>query len=203
MKSAGRIFIAAFFFLLCSLTVASPHPHSFFVDPNVRITWIDVKTSTLEEADQELKIRGPKDLWGFPRYAVTSWRVRWSWPIDMGRACYDRTTAEAQIEMQLPRWVPTIPPSPQDQHRWVNAYRALLIHEYDHAAQARLTAKLIERAIKRAAKHRTLTAKDAHIIARRLISQNNEWDASYDKRTQHGRDQGVNLIETPIYSTKL
>ncbi len=196
MQHARRYFLLACFIPLCAFSSFSETSHRFLTLPEVHVRWLDVYGATLADARQYLAEHGPKDIHGNSRYAVTEWTVRWKWPTQEGVPQFDRTTTDAEIRFTLPRWAPKDLPSIDEQRTWANMYAALLQHEFDHARQALNTAKNIEKAIKKISKRRTLSTQEAHLLARRLVKRNNEWDINYDQRTRNGQVQGVTLQPT-------
>lgn len=195
MIHARKICIALCMLPLLAFTPSDERSHRMFSDPSITIHWFDIEASSLTDVAEWFHSNGPKDPYGKKRFAVTRWTVRWKWPPDVdGTYDFRRTTSAADVAMHLPRWKPAGFTSTAEELKWLSVYRALISHEYDHARHAVNTASVLQSTIRRLGKRPDFKLQEAQKVARRLIRRGNEWDASYDRETQHGRNQGVSLL---------
>ena len=129
-----------------------------------KTVYYDVYASTSRQLKSQMRLHGPKGFWG-----LTSWYIRW--------------TADCKVSLRvtytMPKWVnKELAPKGLQRH-WDAMMERLWLHERGHGRYANLAAREIVK----------VGCRDARRILRKLRRQNK----AYDRRTKHGRTQGVRL----------
>ncbi len=148
------------------LTLAALGLGPALADPRVAIDrqYYDVDATTIDGLLQQMAARGPNGFWGY-----TSWYVRWSGSCRLS----------VDIDMTLPRHVRPDSLPDRVRQRWDRMLIALTIHEDQHARFGIGAAQEIEKA----------GCNGAYDILDKWI----EAEKDFDRRTQHGRRDGVVL----------
>ncbi|MEO1719951.1 MAG: DUF922 domain-containing protein [Pseudomonadota bacterium] len=135
--------------------------------PSIKISTrtYPIRGSSVGELKRQMASRGPNGYWGFAR-----WVVRWS------ATCRVTLT----VRYILPRWVNQSGASPALRRRWRRMLTALRRHEHQHGRHGIAAAKELSR---------TRCRNNPHGIVARWSAA----DRAFDRRTIHGRTQGVRL----------
>lgn len=148
-----------------------------------------VSGETFAEVLSRLKEEGPKDQYGIARYAVTKWSLRWG----VNRE-ENKPEVSKSIKVVLPDWRDKATASKEMQKEWNRFYQAIVSHEQQHAHRASQTARTIESEIQRLLDSKPkVSLEEINRVANKFIRENQEWDLEFDKKTRHGREEGVVL----------
>lgn len=134
--------------------------------PTIReeIRHYDVRGANLGQLRREMVEKGPNGFWGYTR-----WWIEWS----------ANCRIDLTITITLPRLVTPESLSSQDRAIWTRMTEALLAHERLHAAHGIAAAREIA----------ANNCRNGNAIIDRWAEQ----DRELDRRTGHGRAQGVRL----------
>lgn len=124
----------------------------------------NVDAMTTKELRQQMKERGPKGFW-----AYTEWYVAWTGDCKLS----------AKIIYTMPKHTKESKMDPDTRKRWKAMVAALRAHEEKHGAHGIQAAQEIEK---------TNCANGNAVIAKW-----NKQDVALDKRTGHGKTEGVVL----------
>lgn len=132
--------------------------------PEVRVVTYGVDALTLTNLKKQMKDRGPNGFW-----AYTRWYVKWT------RTCEVSLT----IDYTYPQHIRSEALHPAVRKAWFDMMAALKAHEEQHGAHGIAAARDIVQA----------DCKKA----RRIIQKWAAEDRRYDRRTRHGKTEGVIL----------
>ena len=153
-----------YIFALLLLFSTVTYAHS--ANPTIKTTfkYYDIKGDTAKELKRQMKRKGPNGFWAYAR-----WNVRWS----------SRCKVSVSIKITMPRWKNMSDGSAALQKKWKRMVTVLRIHELNHGKHGINAAKEI------VAKN----CKNPKKAIRKWAKQ----DKLYDKKTAHGRKEGVRL----------
>jgi predicted secreted Zn-dependent protease len=152
-----------------------------------------VSGSSDEELRTELIKNGPRDKLGKARFAFADWHITWRWGLDgVGNVLPDTIKLSCQVEITLPRLVPTKQTSPELVKRWYDFVGRVRQHELNHARHAQERAWLIRERISEAQRRvGPLSPAAANKIAGRVLDEIQALDYAYDLSTEHGKSEGA------------
>jgi predicted secreted Zn-dependent protease len=157
----------------------------------VTISFYPVGGGTIPQVLREIAQRGPRDLEGIPRLALTRWHIRWNWPIlDRGIPNFQETKATVSIEVTLPRLEVDSRSDPK-LLRWWNEYSAIILaHERGHVDMVLKEFSRAGTVVREAAQRDPLlTPVEAHAKAHQVLNEIRVLDREYDRRTDHARKE--------------
>ena len=157
--------------------------------PNLAIRYYEVSGRTAEEIRAAIdrhprRPRDPND--GRPVDAAARWDFRWTWPENARGECdLSRVSISFSARVLMPRLADeTAVPDPL-LRRWRIFVARLAAHEDGHVFSAwRAMPELL-------ATLRASRCADANADAERVLERIRQRDIDYDRRTDHGRRQGV------------
>lgn len=132
---------------------------------SVKTKYYNIKGSSAKGLKQQMRRHGPKGYW-----ASTTWRVHWS----------SKCKLSVAISYTYPRWSDKKKASPALRNKWDSMLKNLKKHEKRHGLFGINAAKEIEK---------SHCGKKNHSIVIKWAKQ----DKIYDRRTDHGRNEGVKL----------
>lgn len=151
-------------FLIVALLVLAASTISAFANPSVKTNWgtYSVTGTTVDTILRQMKQKGPNGFW-----AYTQWRVRWS------------STCQVSLEIQytMPRHTRRGAMPVNIRTEWDQMIAALKSHEEQHGAHGVSAAKELVRQ----------GCRNGNAIVQKWAEQ----DRIYDRRTGHGRTEGV------------
>ena len=132
--------------------------------PKVKENWsyYEVRGNSIGQLQSQLKSKGPKGFW-----AYTSWYVRWS------GAC----AVSVEIRYTMPKLIKNDAMPASVLSIWNKMYAALEKHERNHGQHGINAAREIERN----------GCRNGKAIIRKWAEQ----DRIYDRKTQHGKTEGI------------
>ena len=131
---------------------------------STKTIYYEVYASTSQQLKSQMRLHGPKGFWAYAR-----WYVRWT----------SKCRLSVEITYTMPKWVNKASAPKALQRRWERMIKKLWLHERGHGRHGIMAAKEIE----------CVGCRHAKRIARKWAEQ----DKIYDRRTKHGRTQGVRL----------
>jgi len=166
---------------------------------NISTQYYDISGQTNSELLREMARKGPYS--GRKRYwAITRWYVNYNFnfqPSEFG-CSINTVQTNVNIEFIYPRWV--------DRARWGHArqnmgrqwdrmYQALVAHEETHASHGIAAARQIESELQKLSSRNNCHSlrRDFENRAQRIIQHYRNADIQFDRRTHHGRNEGVHL----------
>lgn len=170
--------------LLAALTAPAAAQEILGGDPNITVTYYDVKAATPRAIQREIEARkvamlgGGKPAWGLTTAEFGyGWMTRGPGPLDclLGEA-----KVTYKINVLLPRIAPGVTLKKETADWWAGSSARLRHHELDHVKLALGYAEKMQAAIRAAT---CTTAKDE---AKRVMDEFNEANAAYDGLTRHG-----------------
>lgn len=150
--------------VLVILTLGAAAPAAAAPMMQENLTHYSVSGRNLGELRREMAQNGPNGFWGYTR-----WHVEWS------ASCEVRL----RIDITMPRLARPERLSQGDLRIWQRMETALMTHERQHAAHGVAAAREIHDA----------NCRNAQAIIQKWAQQ----DRVLDRRTQHGRTEGVRL----------
>jgi predicted secreted Zn-dependent protease len=160
------------------------------------VEYYDVAGSDARAVRQDLNRVGPVSSVDGRRYDATArWHVSWRYRYKQsaGSCGIASVTTAVAATIKFPR-LKTDQATPDDLKQAFAAYSdKLMLHEKGHVQNAIDIAKRIEAGIAALPPEPTCAALAAvaNKLAHALIKEANQMDIEYDRRTQHGRTQGV------------
>lgn len=163
------------------------------------LEYYEIQGATANDLHRAMKAYGP--LWpgeSQRSYAQCKWQLRWKYTFQTeGGQCRVgalKTTVSAIIS--FPKWSNPAAGSAALRDKWEQMTRALRRHEDGHKDNGIRAANDFARRVRALAPERDCQALDQKIKATgdRIISEYRNLDPAYDRATNHGANQGVNLF---------
>lgn len=162
-----------------------------FATPQVKTTvkYYDVKGASARDLSEQLRRKGPR---GFAAY--TAWNVKWDYSSARdGKGCrVTRASTSVAVEYTMPRWQPPANADRATRQSWERFIKALKAHEDGHRDIGIGAARAIENVVG------NLTrvpcdelSRKASEAAKKILYDARKKEAEYDRRTQHGVQQGA------------
>lgn len=140
---------------------------------------------------------GPRDEQGVPRAGYTAYEYTWRYRFQpAGKRCEVAELAvRFEIEVTLPVWADPERGDAGLRRSWDAFVAALSRHEDGHVALAREAAQELDDALRRTTKPDGCAGFDALLegLAERLMAAHDARQLEYDRRTDNGLKQGVEL----------
>jgi len=154
--------------------------------PHATITYYDIIGSTENELRNQLDMYGPVGPDGYQGEAITNWHIQWTWD-GYGTETCDLRTARTTYDIQvtMPRWVPSKNASPDLITKWGIYILALANHEKGHVDNVIANHPDVIDAIHRA------TCTTAEAKAQEVLTRIRQYDIDYDAMMDHGITQGA------------
>ena len=161
-------------------------------------SYYDIAGGSLPELVAQMRLLGPTIEGSARRYwARTTWHVRWRFTYrERGFSCVIETVSVSlKINYTYPRWKDESGADETSRKAWARMMSALERHERQHAQHGRDAALEIERGIGalKAQRSCALLEREANALGHRIVEQYVARDAEFDRRTDHGRNEGVHL----------
>lgn len=173
--------------------ILDPPPVPPGVSLEERETAYPVRGRSVEALGRSLAENGPvwdrEHVWG-----IAHWGVRWGWrTTSHGGGCrLVEIRVHLGTEVTLPEWQDEVTAPAELRVRWNDFLTALRAHEYGHRNRGFLAAGEIHAALLGVRSADCLDIDEvAEAVARDVLERHLALDAEYDRRTLHGRAQGV------------
>jgi len=182
--------------LACAVLVSMPAVAEPLVRLHTSYYYIDGPSATVLAA--QLDQNGPPEGDG-KRYAgKTRWDVQWKFRHEQqGTVCAMKDVAVAVgVAQTLPRWRGEDKGAAALKARWTRFIEALRRHEDGHKEHALKAGRQIEAAVLAvgpASNCEDLGAA-ANAAAQAIVTKYQALDEEYDRKTDHGRNQGATLL---------
>ncbi len=155
--------------------------------PNLTVTYYDVAGTDPRAVRRQIQRLGPVQEEGGERFdAITRWTLDARWQTRNG-VC-DPSTAEADVilNIHLPRLTNYDRLSRVERARWDRYIRQLSGHERNHALSAVRGREALIRFMRAAP-----DCAGMEVALRDVIARVTAMNADYDRRTDHGRNEGI------------
>lgn len=152
-----------------------------------------VAGSTATELRRSMLSGGPKEDGG-AWYGYTTWHVRWRYDyVPVSEGCrIQEVDVNFRSRVRLPRWDPPDEADAQLVSEWRAFVAALREHEYGHRDIGARAARDILRRLRSLRLDRCDGMEDrASTLAHRILERYREREDGYDRRTNHGEQQGA------------
>jgi predicted secreted Zn-dependent protease len=161
-------------------------------------SYYDVVGASLPELVAQMASLGPKDEKSSRRFwAYTRWFVRWRFTYrERDTSCsINGVKVSLEIKYVYPRWKNETSADERARQAWSRMMSAIEKHEQQHGQHGRDAAREVEDALGAIARRRTCDAlgRDANALSRDIVKRHAARDVDYDRRTSHGRAEGVHL----------
>jgi predicted secreted Zn-dependent protease len=158
------------------------------IEENVQ--YYDVEGDTMEHIRRDLHAKRPVDRFGERADGYTRWSLRWRVQAEPG--CEDAAVIVIlTLGTTLPRWTPPPFVDPLVIGRWNHFSRALMEHERGHRnAGVHAAIEVYELIARNLAEGR---CQGADVGAEAIIEKYGQIDDEYDRHTDHGANEGVDL----------
>lgn len=178
--------------LVLSTTIAlftAHHEPRFNFPTGTKIILYPVKGDSTQQIKRALLKHGPKDQYGFKRYGMTRWLIKWN---------INEKTREVSVSYGIRVILPNLEIKNNHKNsflqKWNKFSEAIIQHEQHHANRAVQTARTIKVTLSSIIKNNPTTPiTELNQVAFKLIRRNQEWDLAFDKETSHGKNKGVEL----------
>lgn len=160
---------------------------------NITVHFYSFKAENAEQIRNAINERGPVDQFGKKRDAFTGWYIGWRWPERDGKADFSETSAFYTVKFILPKWQVSKASAEGDLYQaWLKYLSAMEEHELTHYKTASSNYQRPALAIRNAFnKNRALSTDVANDIGEAVLVEIRKLDKAYDKKTKHGRLEGV------------
>lgn len=191
---AGQKLILTVITLLSVTSSLASRPQLSLHSQKIVVRSYDVHGTQLEELRKNLRSSGPLDRFGVRRDAQVEWKIWWSWPTVNHTAAFQKVEVDHQIVLTIPNWRDRSNADGLVKKRWDEFFNRLLSHELQHVTHVLSNLEQIKTSIiKASANNPALTPFQANKIGHRILRRIQHLDFEYDKRTQHGRLEGIDL----------
>ena len=142
-----------------------------------------------------MRAKALRDRLGEPGFALTTWYITWSYRYREGTGTCEIRDLVVRIDISvlMPSWAPPASADAGLVTRWKRFIDALRRHERGHEQNGIDRAKEIRDAMlglgSRSSCPRLERAADA--AGAKVIDAGQDWDRTYDDRTDHGATQGA------------
>lgn len=185
-----QAFIVALAFMVSGMVYAEPTTSTVF-------KYYDIFPASNAELNREMLKRSPIKKNGRTFKGHTHWKVNWhfKWQRRNGICRITKVNTTLSVTYTMPRIAEGYRVT-QPVRRSFNSYFAsLLKHEKNHMKSGLYAARDIEYALLNLGAFASCEQLDAtaNATGKRIIQQYNKRDREYDKKTDHGRTEGVNI----------
>ncbi|HEX8233912.1 MAG TPA: DUF922 domain-containing protein [Caulobacteraceae bacterium] len=170
--------------LLAAMAAPAGAQETLGGDPNITVSYYDVKASTPRAMVREIEGRkiamlgGGKAAWGLTTAEFGyGWMIRGAGPLDCDLA---QAKVTYKIKVLLPRVAPGVTLKKETADWWAASSAKLRHHEIDHVKLALGYAEKMQAAI------RAATCTTAADEAKRVMAEFEQANAAYDGLTRHG-----------------
>jgi predicted secreted Zn-dependent protease len=165
------------------------------IDVHYKFYWIYPKSK--QDLGRELDRRSPIIFKGKKYRGYTQWQVTWNYRWWETTNSCKVTTAQTQLKVTftLPKIPNNHPVDAQTRQGFNRYFQALFKHEQNHQQSGVLAAKAIESMLLGLPSFSTCAQLEnvANQLGYKIIKKYRQRDLDYDRRTDHGRTEGVML----------
>ncbi len=152
--------------------------------------YYNIQGQTMAGLRAEIERLGPGEFAAYVKPAVNA---RYRFRYTSSECWLTSSRVDVEVTYLMPRWVG--PPGPSDELRraWRRFWWALKRHEDGHKRNWMQAGNAIQDALRVLPSEATCEAlrKVADAAVKRLLERHKRYDEDYDRRTQHGRNQGT------------
>ena len=153
-------------FLVVLFFALTSFSYAHAANPSIKTTfkYYKIKGDTAQNLKRQMKRKGPRGYWAYAK-----WNVKWS----------SKCKVKVSIKITMPQWQNKSEAPATLQKKWSKMISALKKHELNHGNHGINAAKELV----------SKKCKNAKKIVRKWAKQ----DKIYDRKTNHGRKEGVRL----------
>jgi predicted secreted Zn-dependent protease len=183
-----------FFILFVVLTSGMLH-----AEPDVKTSFVfyDIFPISTVDLGKEMKKRSPIKKDGEAFDAYTDWYVKWNfrWNKKDGVCVITKVKTSLDVTYRLPRIAKNHPAPPNVRQAFKNYSAALFKHEKNHMKSGLDAAREIENALLNLGSFENCDQleESANTTGKKITSKYNELDKEYDRKTDHGKTEGVDI----------
>ena len=150
-----------------------------------------------EEIGREMHTRSPVKKNGITFKGHTKWHVKWNfkWKKRNGICKITQVKTHLNVTYTMPRIPINHPVKLNVRTPFNNYYNALMKHEEGHKDSGLYAARDIEKALLKLPTDIDCNrlSNSANQMGHKIIKKYNQRDINYDKKTKHGKLEGVNI----------
>lgn len=184
-----RALFVLFTLAISNIVRANPTVDTLFV-------FYDIFPTSKHDLPEEMYKRSPVKKNGQTFHGHTQWYVKWNfnWKRTNGSCSITKVNTTVSITYTLPQIARNHAVAQPVRQSFENYYLSLFKHEENHMASGLYAAREIEIALLNidALNCDELDAS-VNASANKIISKYNERDTEYDKKTNHGKTEGVDI----------
>jgi len=159
---------------------------------NMELHYYSIQGSTLEELKSAIAEKGPRDYLGQKRDAALQWTVSWQ----RENKALTAITVKNKTTLTLPRWDGADSADPILRESWHKYMAAILKHEKQHLRHLEAHLPKIKKRLQQTLKaNPSITSQELNTIGHQELELIRKLDRNYDRVSDHGRNEGVLLIE--------
>ncbi len=164
---------------------------------SVNYKFYDIYPKSFNDIDKEMYNKTPILKNGARYRGYTDWHVKWSYSWQ-NKGNYCKLTS-VSTRLDVTYTMPKIPDNFKVNSKILsvfnNYYKALINHEYGHKDSGLFAARDIEKELIKLSSSKGCKnlASTANSKAQKIIKKYTQRDLYYDKHTQHGKTQGVDI----------
>lgn len=168
-------------------------------EPSLKIDYkfYDIHPVEPQELYREMHQQSPIIYNGKKFVGFTNWRVTWkySWQTRNEQCQIKTVSTDLQVVYTMPRIHSSHSVTPQVRQKFDRYYADLLQHEKGHKDSGLYAAREIEQSLldMQPLKSCKRLSQSANYRAEQIIKKYNQRDLNYDRLTEHGKLQNVNL----------
>ncbi len=194
--SVGRILGLTRRTTLCVFVLLAITPVRLQADIDEVVVYYSIYGNSLQALGNEISRKGPN---GFTGYTDSDFNYRFTTFPAGSRCSVASFSIDVTITYTLPKWEDQNQASSELQDAWNQSFAALDRHERQHGSYAKDTYEKIIRDV------RAIGFRDSCDEVRRVVTStydnamasNREQNRNYDRITDHGRTEGVDLYTRP------
>ena len=163
------------------------------------ILYYDIHPSGLSYIGKEMHKRSPIKKKGTTFKGHTKWHVKWhfKWKKRKGVCRISQVSTSLNVKYTMPRIPISYSVKPEVLNSFNNYYKALMRHEEGHKNSGLYAARDIESSLLKLSTDNDNDCKrlssSANRIGHKIINKYNQRDRDYDKKTIHGKSEGVDI----------
>ena len=179
-----RVFMALF---VLAAVAAPARAQMFYTE--VR-EYYDIRGQTMAELRAEIGRLGPGEFAAYVKAAVNA---RYQFRYTSSECWLSSSRVDVEVTYLMPRWVGPAGPSEALREAWRRYWLALKRHEDGHKNNWLRAGTAIQDALRVLPAEASCEAlrKLADAAIKRLLERHRRHDEDYDRRTEHGRNQGT------------
>lgn len=184
------MFFVFFILLISSIAYAEP-----VID--TRFNFYKIYPSSKNDLSKEMHKRSPIRKNGKTFKGNTHWYVKWTfkWKRKNGICSITKVDTSLTVTYTMPQIAKGYEVTQSIRQSFENYYTSLLNHERGHMKSGLFAAREIEKSLLSLGSFKSCQRLDetANALGHKIIKKYNKRDKEYDKKTNHGKTEGVDI----------